>query len=1331
MKEGEKALIFFRESVHIYKSNGDKTALCKVSFDMAKCATACSQFSLAINSYKDCLMATDDMENSKNDAAILQRMGEIELAELRNYEDATKHFLDALEICRANDNIGSNCNIDEQTVSSNNDEEPTATILSLLHKTAQSYSLAEDYENALDYFEEHIKLLESITPVDEELLAGSLLQIGKIFARGSDPDFDMAVEKLTECSDIYKKVFGPENEHVADVNYSLGLVFEKTNDMDKAVTHLAEALRFFKMKRNKAGSANVYHTLARMKASESSRSGSPDDRAAAIECYQEALKVRRQVMLLDDTDLAAMLYEYGSLLCDDGEFQQALPFLEEAFRIQKSNKGLKDTRVANTLLKIAQVHVADERFDSSLVSLEQVLLIEGSISDSGDIDMSLCQYLLGVTYTAREDYEKATDALVTALKLRESLFGRNSLECAAVYNMLGKVYGKRRMFDEAIESLVKALRIRKMELGNDSLEYGDSVFTLAEIHFTMNKHDQALNCLDEALRVYEVQGSNYDEIVHVMEMKGDCMNETEDYEGSATAFQECIDVCRNTSNDFEEVIALLSLKLGKSYAKMNDYDNAFDAFRQSIRILSETCGESDIRVGDIMFEVGVLMCDQGGSDASDKSMECFNEMIRIYTENEEATHINVANALIQKATVLIDNSEYDEAASAIDEALKIYKRNLDNDAVEIGKAMLLYGTLHDAQNKHDDAMSAFHNALDIFQTVSAGEELNVSLALSNIGIIHARKAEFEKAINKCKQALQIKRMHKGSDHEVADSLFNIGNIFDQWDKQNEAMRYYEESLKLYLSLPDIDDLAIANCLYKIGLVNWCENNVNESLRSYQESLRHCSNLEEEEEIDSLLMLVYKGLAECYYENGHFDKALDSYIECLKIQKIELEDNSNEIAGTCNRIGLIYQKGEEFETALSFHSKALEIIEGNFGKGSKECATSDLEIARIHLLTEQYEEALKRSQDHLDTYCDDVGASENVAAAYELLGVAQRNLGQNNASITSLNKALDIRTQLFGETSSQVGNTYVELGHAMEDVTDGVDDAISFYDQAITVYQQIPDIDSMKVAGAYTRLAALLDGSDNHEASLQSLKKALKLYSDCNGTESVEVAETLHLLGKTYDHLENYDKSAACFTRAIKIFRFIGDGFEFHISQALSFVGRNYARRKQFGKAIELCTESLQMQRDLIGEVELLDIANALLNIGDIMNQWGKQEQALKFFEESLNSYEEVDGFDSLDAARCKYNIGTVQKVLGETEKALKRFGEALKIHRKKEGDKSLNVANDLFQIAQIYDSYGNRKKALACFEECVRIRDDLLDEDHIDVLAARRCVSTLRKRLVQ
>jgi tetratricopeptide (TPR) repeat protein len=280
-------------------------------------------------------------------------------------------------------------------------------------------------------------------------------------------------------------------------------------------------------------------------------------------------------------------------------------------------------------------------------------------------------------------------------------------------------------------------------------------------------------------------------------------------------------------------------------------------------------------------------------------------------------------------------------------------------------------------------------------------------------------------------------------------------------------------------------------------------------------------------------------------------------------------------------------------------------------------------------------------------------------------------------------------------------------------------AIAVYDQAITTFQTISDSDSLAIASAYTRLGALFEEKCNTEASLYSWKKALKIYSAKSGSDSSEVGETLYSIGKIYDHLGNYDKSTSCFSESVKNFRSNGEDSAV-VGMALGYVAKNYARKKQYAKAVELSTEALRVQKQFANAG---DIAESLVDLGNILKAWGKTDQALQFFEEALRTYKEAVGLDAIEVAVCRYNIGILKKALGETDAALRNFGEALRIHRIKEEDKSLYVANNLFQIGQIYDSLGKKEKSLKCFEECLKIREEILGEDHLDVLAAQRLVA--------
>lgn len=376
-----------------------------------------------------------------NAALVMKRMGEIHMNELKNYRDATKLFLDALELLRAETEL---------------DETEEEAIVSLIFQSGQAYGLSQEYETAIDYYDEYIDLVESSSVENGDLLVSdALFEKSKIYAFRFNPDFDIAIETMKECLDKKKKNHGQDDERVALVAFELAKIYEKAGLHAECIEFYAEALRVYKMKRKKAQAADVYYALAKLKSSQAVDSECSEDYDAAVECYDQGLKLRRQVMSLDDVELAPMLFDYASLLCNKRKYDDAMPLLEEALRIQKAKMGLKDACVAHTLLRMAEVHVFKKKFDASLVALEQVLFISSSFDENQVIDISLCHYLLGITYIAKENHEKAVASLLLSLEMRNVQFGPNSLECAAVHDKLGKAYGKLREFDKALESLVE------------------------------------------------------------------------------------------------------------------------------------------------------------------------------------------------------------------------------------------------------------------------------------------------------------------------------------------------------------------------------------------------------------------------------------------------------------------------------------------------------------------------------------------------------------------------------------------------------------------------------------------------------------------------------------------------------------------------------------------------------------------------------------------------------------------------------------------------------------------------------------------------------------
>jgi tetratricopeptide (TPR) repeat protein len=292
--------------------------------------------------------------------------------------------------------------------------------------------------------------------------------------------------------------------------------------------------------------------------------------------------------------------------------------------------------------------------------------------------------------------------------------------------------------------------------------------------------------------------------------------------------------------------------------------------------------------------------------------------------------------------------------------------------------------------------------------------------------------------------------------------------------------------------------------------------------------------------------------------------------------------------------------------------------------------------------------------------------------------------------------------------------------------------LTVYDEIISILQALPEKDEGKIADTYYRVAEILNNQGKYDTALDTLKRTLKIYSEVYGRDSMSVAKTLVHLGSVYKNLDNVDRASGCFSEGIKIFRSNASGrdcnSEILMSQAMRELGSLYARLKMYDKAINLCTESLRIFKQYQSKVGDGSVADTCLSIAGILNDWGKVDQAVRFYEESLRFYEENFGSDSTELATCYYGIAIAQTKMGDSQAGLRSFGKALRIHRA-EGDKTLDVANDLFQIGKIYDSYDQTSKAYQCFQECLKIRQANLSDDDLDLLATRRYVDTLRRKM--
>ncbi len=171
----------------------------------------------------------------------------------------------------------------------------------------------------------------------------------------------------------------------------------------------------------------------------------------------------------------------------------------------------------------------------------------------------------------------------------------------------------------------------------------------------------------------------------------------------------------------------------------------------------------------------------------DSSLLFFEESISIYQDIKN--YKGLAQALSNKAAVLIDGDRLEEAAGVLKSAEDIAQKNL----ISTGHILNNWGILFIRKKEYSRAEEILNSALANADPANYSEYATVNFAL---GTLMRETGRHEKAVYFFKAALETDRLsgfHKG----IADDLSAIGDVNFSQGKYEPAVNYFKRSIKIY------------------------------------------------------------------------------------------------------------------------------------------------------------------------------------------------------------------------------------------------------------------------------------------------------------------------------------------------------------------------------------------------------------------------------------------------------------------------------------------------------------------------------------------------------
>ncbi|CAF4451144.1 unnamed protein product [Rotaria socialis] len=228
-------------------------------------------------------------------------------------------------------------------------------------------------------------------------------------------------------------------------------------------------------------------------------------------------------------------------------------------------------------------------------------------------------------------------------------------------------------------------------------------------------------------------------------------------------------------------------------------------------------------------------------------------------------------------------------------------------------------------------------------------------------------------------------LENSSDDSERANVYNLlGWVKRDQGQYKEAVLFYGKSLEIYQKpLPD-DHLSLGTMCSNIGQVYYMMSDYSKALEYYEKLLK----IREKALPPTHLNLTdtYLNFSACY-ENWatmqqhlswygsvyrdlkEYSKALDYFEKCLTIVRKTLPENHPDFGLTYSNIGDIHHLMGDYEKALAFHRKALNIQEKKGLKVRKEKLAQkhpDLAViyhnmSKLHFSTQQYSMAMKYVQ----------------------------------------------------------------------------------------------------------------------------------------------------------------------------------------------------------------------------------------------------------------------------------------------------------------------------------------------------------------------------------
>ncbi|WP_299097554.1 tetratricopeptide repeat protein [Winogradskyella sp.] len=378
---------------------------------------------------------------------------------------------------------------------------------------------------------------------------------------------------------------------------------------------------------------------------------------------------------------------------------------------------------------------------------------------------------------------------------------------------------------------------------------------------------------------------------------------TNQYIDEGESISEELDYTKGKAN-------ILSLK-GILESRKSNYKVGLNYFKESLKLFESINDKRGIASSYNSIGVNHLL-----RSNNNEALNYLEKALKLYQdlgdkEQLVAGYLNIGN-------IYAKTGAYPKAISYYKKTLKLSKEI--NHEYGTPYALNGLGHIYSDQGNYHQALEYYHQAYIYKEKL--GDTLGMSNALNSLGNNYRSIDKLDKSLEYHKKSIHLAELIEYKDL-IAVNKGNIGHIYKEKKAYNKALEYINESLELSREINDLGQ--ITNCLYSIGEINLLLKEPKKARESFEKSIE----LSLENNNRYSLAVNYLGIAESYYDEDEFQKALSYTLKGKKIaDELNLLEGKNKAS---ELLSTIYENLGNYKKALQEHKKFKTLSDSLFSK----------------------------------------------------------------------------------------------------------------------------------------------------------------------------------------------------------------------------------------------------------------------------------------------------------------------------------------------------------------------------------------------------------------